>query len=1289
MFRTRQFVLGLLTCLLVLANCSLAQTSTTSLQGTVTDPSGAAVANAAVELVNVDSKTQRDAVTDSQGEYRFQFLPPGTYTLTVSAAGFARFEQKGLQLLVNTPAAGNIQLRLGQSTQVVEVSEATPALNTVDASIGDTFNEAHVKQIPIEGRNVPDLLSLQPGVAYTGNRPDADKDNDTRGGAVNGSRSDQSNVTLDGVDVNDYNSAYAFTSVLPVTLDSVQEFRVTTSNYNADQGQGSGAEVAMVTKSGSNNLHGTAYEYMRNTITSANDYLLKASELNAGLPNKPDKLIRNIFGASLGGPIQKNRLFYFMNYEGTRQREQETVERIIPTPTLCQGHIRYVNQANTITDLAPSDIQNLDPNGVGINPAIENAAGTGYFDKTFCTGKTVTNDPSATNSLNYQGFRFGAPVSKDENAVIARLDYSLTSNGKQNLFLRGALQNLSSLRPPFLPGNAPETTILDHSKGLAVGYTVLLTNTIANTFHYGLTRQSTAFIGNSDNKPWNQFLGLDQGITYSHALQMPIHNLTDDLSWTKGSHTLQFGGNIGIARDPRISYQHSWPTAFGTTSWMAPTGFANTGGGSTLDPANKGYPEPAESIHYDYPMLSLLGMVSQMVGNYNYDRSGTQLKPGAPVKRNYGLNWYGMYAQDSWRIKPNLTLTYGLRYELLPPPWEVNGFQAGPKINLGKLFDQNVINAKNGIGFVSTGQIDFGLDGKANNGPGFYGFEKTDFAPRVSLAYTPRFENSLLKSVFGTGDKTVVRAGFAKVFDRPGMQLINTFDQNAPAGLAATLQNPCCIPIQDGAENVPRISNINAIPTTDLLGLYDPFLPAAPTNPFSPPPLGNAITWGIDQSLKTPYAYTIDASIGRELPRGFSLQVAYVGRVARHLLTQRDLMQPLDLVDTKTGIDYFAAAARMSQLGRQGVPINQINDAMVGKTAAYWHDMLPPLAQGAQYYPFASFTTPDLMQAVYFLYTTTDTYPGNEVVGLGNIDLYYGLGDTLGNYYDFGNTTASPNPNVGDMLNEELTSMYAWSSVGNSNYNAMQASLRKQFGQSFEFDFNYTYSKSIDITSAAARVSYNGGINGSQLVNAFAPNQARAVSDFDTTHQMNANWRVDLPFGKGQKFANQASGALDAIIGGWQIWGLARWTSGFPFSVGNGQSWATDWNYSGLATLTAKPRTGAFSQPGGFVSVFQDPVAASNDYSNTFPGQSGSRNVLRGPGYASWDMSLTKRWKLPWEGHSLQFRGEVFNVANLHRFNAQSVSNPYTYQQIGPTFGAFTSLLTQPRVMQFALRYEF
>src|ERR1700687_4227641 len=313
--------------------------ATTSIRGTVTDSSGGYVGGASVTLTNPESKIARTATTGDDGGYQFLFLPPGTYTLDVAATGFQKYEQTGLQLLVNTPVTVNVQLKVGGGKETVTVTAEEPALNLVDASIGNSFDETQVRQIPLEGRNVPDLLSLQAGVAYTGNRV-ADKDQDTRNGSVNGARSDQSNVTLDGVDVNDQSNGYAFTSVLPVTQDSVQEFRVTTTNYGADQGQGSGAQVTLVTRSGTNPFHASAYEYMRNTITSANDFFIKQAELRDGLPNKAPKLIRNIFGASLGGTLRKDRLFFFANYEGTRQREEHSVARVIPSATLRDGIIQ-------------------------------------------------------------------------------------------------------------------------------------------------------------------------------------------------------------------------------------------------------------------------------------------------------------------------------------------------------------------------------------------------------------------------------------------------------------------------------------------------------------------------------------------------------------------------------------------------------------------------------------------------------------------------------------------------------------------------------------------------------------------------------------------------------------------------------------------------------------------------------------------------------------------------------------------------------------------------------------
>src|SRR6266436_6527389 len=1020
--------------------------ATTSLRGTVTDSSGGYVSGASVTLTNPESKIVRAATTGDDGGYQFLFLPPGTYTLDVAASGFQKHEQTGLQLLVNTPVTVNVQLKVGGGKETVTVTAEEPALNLVDASIGNSFDETQVRQIPLEGRNVPDLLSLQAGVAYTGNRV-ADKDQDTRNGSVNGARSDQSNVTLDGVDVNDQSNGYAFTSVLPVTQDSVQEFRVTTTNYGADQGQGSGAQVTLVTKSGTNSFHGSAYEYIRNTITSANDYLVKQSELNIGDPNKPLQLNRNIFGASVGGPLRKDRLFFFANYEGTREREQQRAERVIPTPTMCQGIFRYLDLNANLVTLQPADLKNLDPRGIGIDPAMLDLTNrTGYLDKTFCTSKTATNDFAAGDGFNYAGFVFRAPTKLDNDVFIARVDYRLTSNGRHLLFWRGALQDLRNPGAPFLPGDAPEQTNVDHSKGFALGYTAVLNSNLTNSFVWGFTRQSFGVIGDT-NQPWNTFLGLDQGIVYSHNFQVSLHNLKDDLSWTKKTHAFQFGAAIGLARDPRTSFLHSNNLGLGTTNWTSPIGFSYTS--SSLDPANTNpspfghpaisLPEPLSSSAYDRPLLALYGMISDVVANYNLDRGGTVQPEGAPVKRNYGLNSYEFYGQDTWRIKPNLTLTYGLRWSFFPPPWETNGLQTSPTFGLGTQFATNVKNVQQGLGYTSEPSMSFTLGGPVNNGPGFYPFEKTDWSPRVSIAYSPRFGGSLLKKIFGENDKTVIRAGFSRVYDRAGFALLNSFDQIGSAGLTTTLQNPCCTFNQTGAEDLPRIIGINTIPAVNNPppGFCPPppggtqicpaqFLQPPPTGGFPQVPgtAAQANLWGVDDTLKTLHAYAVDFSIGRELPKRFSLQVSYVGRFGHRLLTQRDLNQPLNIVDPKTGIDYYTAASAHLACGLGGsanfysavittntsvIPpgcpppnIPSITAAMLGPTAQYWVDMLPPLRPGATQYqdlftgfiPSTTNTTDGLLQSVFDLYyNPAVSVIGDEIVGIADIDAYGGLGD--------------------------------------------------------------------------------------------------------------------------------------------------------------------------------------------------------------------------------------------------------------------------------------------------------
>src|SRR5467141_2486265 len=655
----RSLLLFLLACLFLTSEAA-AQTGTTSQRGTVVDMTGGVVQGAKVTLSDPVRSAERTSTTNASGAYEFLSLPPGNYSVSVEMTGFRKYHQSGLQLLVDSPATVNITLQVGSTTETIEVTAQAEALNTSNASLGIAFGENQVKQLPLEGRNVPDLLSLQAGVAYIGNRADARPDVDTRNGAVNGAHSDQSNVTLDGVDVNDETRGYAFTSVLPVTLDSVQEFRVTTTNYTADQGRSSGAQVSLVTKSGSNDFHGSLYEYHRNTITSANDYFVKIAELQSGQPNVPPKLIRNIFGGSVGGPFRKNRLFFFANYEGARRREENSVLRIVPSLALRDGVVQYLCadsaacpggtvQGNTgphqiqpgYEGLSPQDVTTLDPLHLGADNAVLK-----YFNTFPASGFDTTQG----DTVNLVGFRFRGAVPTSDNWYIARLDYKITDSGSHSIFWRGALRNDFHNDPPYLPGQGSQRSLADYSKGISVGYTAVLRPNLVNNLRWGYTRQSSGTLGNSD-QPFNRFRGLNDDTTSNNSslqvvrtnvFQVPVHNLTDDVSWTKGKHTLQFGGNVEFLRTSRSNTLSSFSSGYANPNQLPTAGIANKGIPGDPSAPMSGFPAVDSSFNtgYDYPFMALLGSISQVNANYNYNINGSVLPQGTPLSRHFAADSY-------------------------------------------------------------------------------------------------------------------------------------------------------------------------------------------------------------------------------------------------------------------------------------------------------------------------------------------------------------------------------------------------------------------------------------------------------------------------------------------------------------------------------------------------------------------------------------------------------------------------------------------------------------------------
>ena len=1252
MARILRTALFLALALLSWDSVALAQ-SASSLRGTVTEQSGSVVPGASVELSNTQTSFSRTTHSAADGVYQFPNVPPGTYSLTVNAQGFEASKLDNLHLLVNTPATADIALHIGTQVNTVTVTGQAQTLNTEDATVGNAFEAQQIQQLPIESRNVVDLLSLQPGVSYLGNRTDINLNEDTRSGAVNGARSDQTIVTLDGVDVTDQANGYAFTSVLRTTPDALEEFRVTTSNPTAADGNSSGAQVALLTKSGGNAFHGAFYEYLRNTATSANDYFVKQSQVNSGLPNKAPQLNRNLFGVAAGGPIKKDKLFFFANYEGRRDAQKESVVTTVPTATLRAGSVLYTNSTGGVTTATAQNLQSWDPLGIG-----PNAAMLQYFN-TF----PLPNDNSVGDGLNFSGYRFAGSAPGTYDVYIARFDYKVDAQGNHTLFARGSMQNDYVNAPPYLPGSLPETVTEDRSKGFAIGYTAALKPTLVNDLRFGLTRASVGNRGDSQSP----FLGINNisgGITRSNSVTLPVYDINDSVSWTKGAHTIQFGGNFEYIRDNTVSQNNSFSQASLATTYIDTGGFAGTG--SPFDPAANGFPavSPNFTYSYDQAAFDALGIITDVTANYNYTKSGSVQPQGASVKRNYSMTQYDFFLQDSFRVKSNLTINFGLRYQLESPPTEINGLQVSSTMPLGQWARLREANMAKGIPSNADPAIEYVLGGSKNNGPPFYNWSYKNIAPRVSIAYSPT-------------PKTSVRAGFAMAYDHFGAELINSFGQYGSFGLSTTLQTPL------GSQDVtcaPRVTGLTAIPVNGCPNVNNGLimLPAPPGGFPQTPPIGFAAGgfsggFSLDQNLKTPYVYMLNFSVARELSSSSSLEVTYLGRLAHSLASINDFAQPMNLVDPQSGVDYFTAMSQLSTLARQGVPLSQISPATVGRTSAYWEDLFQPITQSS---PTAA-CGPGQCSALQAIYSMEQIYLYNETF------IPYFL-DIPGFICPNGCSSLGPYT----YYDPQFYSLNGWQSVGGANYNALQVTFRKRPAHGVSFDLNYSFSRSLDLTSAAARVNPTNGLVPANIINAFSPSQMYGVSDFDMTHQFNANWVAQLPFGHGKRFAADSPGWVDAVVGGWQLSGIYRLTSGLPFSVSNGINLPTNGANAGYGTQIAPIQAGKDTKASnGQVLMFKNPTAAFNAYEFTYPGQSGSRNTVRGDGFLGWDSALSKRWTMPWsDGQSLQFRWEVFNVGNFTRFNVNSNQPSLTNST---NFGTYTGLLTNPRVMQFALRYEF
>ncbi len=1213
-----------------------------SLSGVISDSNGAVVPGASLKVENEDTTAARATVSNDRGEYQVVQMSPGKYQVTVEKPGF-RVQTSEVVLQTNTPSTLNIALEVGAVSQSVNVTAEVSVVNTENASVGNPFTETQVKEIPLQTRNIVALLGIQPGVAATGQ--------------VLGARPDQNNVLLDGVDVNDNAGANGFNSVLPVPLDSVQEFRTTVAGFGADQGRSSGGQVSIITKSGSNQFHGTAYEYNRNTDLTANSWFSN----RAGVPRAA--LIRNQYGASLGGPILKNKLFFFYNWEGRKDRSATAVSRTVPSASLQQGNILVPLKGGPTVTLTPSEIAQIDPLGIG-----ESAYMTNYL-KQFPAGNNPLASPDL--GLNFNTLTFNAPQDLNNHAQVAKLDYNIDNAGKHTVSLRGTLNGASvdgngvvgsTTGLAQFPGQAAVQETLDNSRGLAARYTAVLSPSLVNVFNYGYTRLGNAATGTEAVVPTFYFAS-PIGTTRPTQRIAPTTNVTDDMTWTKGRHTIQYGLNFRFALNTNGNFNNVPSYSFSRNTLLGLGGDITTDVLNFLAPTYGSNVALASGTNVTNAFGPVLGLINQYGATYNYTVQGNPIAFGNPVTTSFADHEYEGYVQDAFKWKPNLTITAGLRYSLSGVPYDVNGRQVVPQTPLNQFFADRLFAANNGIPNkdLATSLITYGLGGPVNNGPGFYPVDKKDFGPRLALAYSPESGSWLEKYM---GKDSVFRAGAALVYDHYGTAMAQQFASSGSPGLATAVAQPI---------------NTNFTTSYRYTGNGYPTLPtvAAGGFPLTPAVITGGFTTfsGVSSDLKAPYQYVLNASYARSLPKKMSIEVGYVGRLGHRGIIQQDYGQPLtNYKDPVSGQTFAQAGAPLAALFNSGLTAAQVkaNPNLV-PNQAFYNDMVPGLAN--HYIPGSA--------SANFFYDVYGEYAGSWLDAMNDVDRIRQSNGTC--IVVTGCNTFFPLQNSG---------LDAYTNNGKSSYNAMTIVLRRAVTGGWGYDFNYTWGHAIDNGSASESVgnasttsNTSAYSTGALLQDAFNPNAFRGPSDFDSRHTITADFVVELPFGKGKALFN-TGGWVNQFVGGWLVSGLATFRTGTPLTVSDAGDYNVNYDVSAYGILApgAKlPTNGLTFDSNGIPSIFSNPSAV-NSFVGAGPGVVGTRGILRGPHFFDTDLAVSKSFALPWEGQRITFRAEAFNAFNNVEFGLPNLSlaTPTTFGEItGYAYGA------APRVMQMALRYQF
>jgi hypothetical protein len=1288
--------------------------------GTVTDASGAVVPGVEVDLTNTATNVTVKQSTNTRGQYLFPQVAPGNYTLAFMASRFRTATVTNVIVEVNKSFTANMQMEVGEVNQTIEVQATAQAeLQTTDAQVGDVINDREIQHLPTLARNALELRNLEPATTpeYAGAKDS--------GGTVAGARGDQNVVTLDGVDISDSiiggQGAGTMIEGQPASTENVNEFRTGVTNANATFGRSSGGETTLVSRSGSNSFHGDVYWYHQNSDFNANSW----DNNRLGIP-KPG-LRDNRGGFSIGGPIIKNKTFFFGNYEIHRFPNQVTFIDTVPTASLRSGILTFNDATGTPTtyNLLNSTAcgstggQLCDPRSLGISPTVE------ALWSLLPPGNTAGGD--GLNTTGYGG-NVSEPIKDDD--VSFRLDHNFTDRlhffGRyfydRELTPLGQLDIENGKNTSL--GGAP-----DRNDAAVGGLDYQISSNMTDDFRFAWIRSRADVIGEPNSasaaalnlagtattapnllaaiQPATTFLNVpidNSLISRTQLLNGVTREFVDNFFWNKGSHTIVAGTDTRFLPFLLAHTDHNIATT-SPTVLLDSTGLT----GNISIPAADAPPtcggsvttnclQPSDVSRWDSLYVGTLGIVNNV--NLVGARNGN-LQP-YPLLTNINSNTteaaYNFYVQDTWRASSSLTLTYGLAYGWQTPPREADGLQSlvanndsGNSIIVANTYiNSKATAALQGNPYNPT--LSF-VPIRDSGRSSLYNTDWTDWAPRASAAWNPSYNSGILARMFGPR-KTVIRGGFGISYDRTnivsnllssllGVGFSDVFTISPLCNASGTPGGGCPANPVAGSNpglNAFRVGQDGTIPLPVVTGLSSPIVPSG-FNLFSNPSAGEVDAIGVDPNYKIGRNYMLDLTIQRELPANLLLETGYIGRLGRRLPSAIDLdASPYFVKDPSSGQTFAQAFDNVGCVLR-GAAGQQITPSFTCPASVqdqpFFENQMPGL--GALLGPGVSST-----QALAAL-------AGSQLIN----------GDTFTTFLimdSYRDLIGMPSYNNLQVYAANLLE----TGQGISNYNAWFVTLHERPSHGLQFSINYTLSKSLDEQGQVQN-------NVARFTTPFNQKLQYGPSIFDHRNVINAFYDYELPFGTEQRFSFHSSVA-NKFISGWYSAGIFTASSGIPVYPTQGGNYgsALSSNSGSVGLIrTASVSTGVHSNVDGSggigtagapsaggsgINLFANPQQAAASFRVpllSVDGRTGEANPIYGLGFWNFDMRVGKVTSIT-EGVKVEFSADAFNLFNNVNFANPSLdlTNPAGFGVVTAT-QLFTNRNTSARYLQLGLRVEF